>query len=227
MGQRIHCLRDRLLDYGPGDRETAELIGIVLSGADARPDLIASVAQRIDAGSLAVSSLGSAATAEFGRSCGAALAAAIELVRRMSLAPAPPAIHGPADVALIAQREIGWRFRERAVVIICDAANQVLRTVVITDGAINRSLLPVREILNAVLRCDGDAFAIAHNHPSGDIEPSDADRIATNRIADAARVVGLRFLGHVVVTHTDWTAAPIQPRQTRDSAGREQAHSIE
>lgn len=83
--------------------------------------------------------------------------------------------------------------------IVCDAANRPLRTVVVSDGAIDRSLMPVREILNAVLRWDGRAFAVAHNHPCGSLEPSDADVAATQHVAGAAGVVGLRFLGHIVV----------------------------
>jgi len=67
-------------------------------------------------------------------------------------------------------------------------------------------MVPVREILNAVLRHDGRAFALAHNHPSGDPEPSDADRQATDDVKAAATVAGLRFLGHVVVAADEWRA---------------------
>lgn len=53
--------------------------------------------------------------------------------------------------------------------------------------------LPVREVLSAVLRHDGVAFALAHNHPGGDPTPTDADRAATRRVSDAAASVGLRL----------------------------------
>ena len=94
--------------------------------------------------------------------------------------------------------------RERVIVLVADAANRLQRTVVVSEGAIDRSLVPVREILNAVLRHDGRAFAIAHNHPSGDATPSDADGRDTADVAAAARAAGLRFLGHVVVTDAGW-----------------------
>ncbi|WP_236723165.1 JAB domain-containing protein, partial [Mycobacterium avium] len=67
-------------------------------------------------------------------------------------------------------------------------------------------IVPVREILNAVLRHDGRAFAIAHNHPSGAAEASDADRQVTASVRAAATTVGLRFLGHVVVANDRWNA---------------------
>ncbi|MGH9224477.1 MAG: JAB domain-containing protein, partial [Acidimicrobiales bacterium] len=61
-------------------------------------------------------------------------------------------------------------------------------------------------VLNAVLRRDGRAFALAHNHPDGDPDPSDADRRATDELKAAARIAGLRFLGHVVVAGAEWRA---------------------
>jgi DNA repair protein RadC len=71
-------------------------------------------------------------------------------------------------------------------------------------------------VLNAVLRHDGRAFAVAHSHPSGDPEPSLADRRATAALMDAATTVGLRFLDHVVVAGDRWASAtPIQRRHDR------------
>lgn len=59
----------------------------------------------------------------------------------------------------------------------------------------------------AVLRHDGRAFALAHHHPGGDPEPSEADRRITHAVGKAARVVGLRFLGHVMVGSDGWREA--------------------
>jgi DNA repair protein RadC len=134
----------------------------------------------------------------------AAVVAAFALARRAECDPEPAAVRRPADVAAIARRELHGLRRERLVVLVCDAANRLRRVVTVSEGAIDRSLVPVREILNAALRHDGRAFALAHNHPSGDPEPSDADRRATDEVRNAAKVAGLRFLGHVVVTDDDW-----------------------
>ena len=135
----------------------------------------------------------------------AALVAAFHLARRAEAgAPAHPTLRTAEDVARIAGGELQAARRERVIVLVADAANRLQRTVVVSEGAVDRSLVPVREILNAVLRHDGRAFALAHNHPSGDATPSDADRRATDDVAAAARAAGLRFLGHVVVTDAGW-----------------------
>jgi DNA repair protein RadC len=94
--------------------------------------------------------------------------------------------------------------RERVLVLVCDGANQLRHTVTVSEGSIDRALVPVREIVNAVLRHDGRAFALAHNHLSGDPEPSEADIRATRDMKTAASAVGLRFLGHVVVAGDEW-----------------------
>jgi DNA repair protein RadC len=87
--------------------------------------------------------------------------------------------------------------------------NCPLRAAVISVGAIGTATMPVREILHFVLRWDASAFAVAHNHPRGACEPSDADVAATERLAVAARAVGLRFLGHVVVSGRQWQTVAI------------------
>lgn len=140
---------------------------------------------------------------------GVVLAIAFELARRAAAPAWPAELRGPADVAAIARRELGGLRRERLLTIVCDAANRPLRTVVVADGAIDRCPFPVREILNAVLRLDGRAFALAHNHPEGDAEPGEEDVAATRAIADAACVVGLRFLGHVVVGESETLAVTV------------------
>jgi DNA repair protein RadC len=144
----------------------------------------------------------------------AALVAAFELGRRVDqCARTPVLLRAAEDVARVANAELNGARRERALVLVCDSANQLRRTVIVSEGSIDRSMLPVREILNAVLRHDGRAFALAHNHPSGDPTPSAADREATTAVATAARVVGVRFLGHVVVAGGHWEEATASQRR--------------
>ena len=76
------------------------------------------------------------------------------------------------------------------------------------QGGVDSSPLPVREILALVLRHDGVAFAVAHNHPGGTAEPSSQDRSATTELARAASAVGLRFLDHLIVAGDSWVSVP-------------------
>jgi DNA repair protein RadC len=137
----------------------------------------------------------------------AALVAAFNLGKRVAGARDERAVlRRPEDVARIAIRELGGARRERVLVLVCDARNRLRHVSAVSEGAVDRSLVPVREILNVVLRHDGRAFALAHNHPDGDPEASEADRRATAEVSAAAGVTGLRFLGHVVVGSAEWRA---------------------
>jgi DNA repair protein RadC len=141
-----------------------------------------------------------------GHAKASALVAAFALGRRQSASDKRPTVRKPEDVASIAIRELSGARRERVLVIICGAGNRVRSTAIVSEGSADKSLFPVREILNAVLRHDGRAFAVAHNHPGGSVEASHADQRATNDLKAAARVVDLRFLCHVVVAGTNWRA---------------------
>jgi DNA repair protein RadC len=200
--------RERLLSCGVDALTDCELIALVLRNGTAGKSAIDLAAELIveygSARALAAARPEELASrAGVGPAKAAALVAAFQLSRR-SVRSDPPQLRTAEDVATIARGELANARRERLVVVVCDAANHVQRVVTVSDGALDRSVVPVREILNAVLRHDGRAFAIAHNHPSGTAEPSDADRRATDSVKAAATTVGLRFLGHVVVTANEW-----------------------
>ena len=204
--------RERLLARGAESLTEHELLALVLrNGTRGRSALDLAAELLAEYGTL--SQLAAARPEELatrqgvGAAKAAALVAAFQLARRAdSSAGETTVLRCADDVATVARAELDGARRERVLVLICDAANRLRRTVVVSEGSIDRSLVPVREILNAVLRHDGRAFALAHNHPSGDPEPSDADRRATDDVKVAAKVAGLRFLGHVVVTGKRWCA---------------------
>ncbi|MEM9518962.1 MAG: DNA repair protein RadC [Actinomycetota bacterium] len=145
------------------------------------------------------------------------IVAAFEIGRRAQVpAEQRPNLARASDVAELAAAILADSSRERVIIFICDRAGTLLHKHELSAGSDRRSVIEVREVLNAVLRHDGAAFALAHNHPSGDPSPSDADVRATEATADGAKTVGLRFLGHVIVAGREaWSAVPITPAQQR------------
>jgi DNA repair protein RadC len=214
--------RERRLSCGVDALSERELLALVLrSGRPGESALDLAAALLADFGGL--DGLSGARPEELagrpgvGPAKAAALVAALRLGRLGSSEVVPRRLGSAADIAAAVWGLLDGQRRERVVVLVCDAANQLLRTVLVSEGAVDRSMLPVREILNAVLRHDGRAFAVAHNHPSGDPEPSDADVRATDEVTAAARTVGLRFLDHVIVAGGEWCrAVAIANRRTPD-----------
>lgn len=219
MGVRIQDIpeqgrpRERLWGKGAEALTERELLGLVLrtgrrgeSALDLADALLAEYGSVMALASALPEEL--AQRAGLGRAKAASLVAAFHLGRLVRDEPAPTRLRSAEDAARVAIRELDGIRRERVIVIICDAQNTVRRIVGITEGALDRASFPVREILNAVLRHDGRAFAVAHNHPTGDPSPSDTDVRATRDLHVAAKTVGLRFLGHVVVTGIAWAKVP-------------------
>lgn len=205
--------RERLLARGAEALSERELLALVLrNGAPGQSALDLAAELLADYGCLAT--LASARPEELAAKRGigdakaAALVAAFQLGGRVRARGDNSVLRSAEDVADVARGELTGLRRERVLVLVCDSANRLRRTVVVSEGSIDKSLVPVREILNAVLRHDGRAFALAHNHPSGNLTPSDSDRRATIDIAAAAKVVGLRFLDHVVIAGDRWARVP-------------------
>ncbi len=134
----------------------------------------------------------------------ARVAAAFQLGRRAQPVLTPRRIDSSSNLAAVVAPLLRGLRRERVAVVVCNAASSVVRTSLITEGAADRSLVPIRDVLALVLAAGGVAFGVAHNHPSGNPDPSDADRATTARLQTAAETVGLRFLDHLVITDTQW-----------------------
>jgi DNA repair protein RadC len=87
---------------------------------------------------------------------------------------------------------------ERIVVIHLDPDQNLLGMTVEGAGEADDVALPVAAIAASALRLGADGIVVAHNHPSGNPEPSEADREATRRLADAVRSIGVRLVDHLV-----------------------------
>lgn len=202
--------RERLLRSGAWALSDRELLALVLGSGLRGIDAIELAAELItDVGglrSLAVADPhGLKRLTGVGPAKAARVAAAFELARRAEMSAERRHVRGSADVAMVSAPYLRGLRHERVVVVVCDNSGGLLRVARLTDGAVDRSLIPVRDVLSAVLAAGGTRFAVAHNHPSGSVEPSASDVEVTARLRAAADTVGLRFLDHVIVTETTWT----------------------
>lgn len=88
---------------------------------------------------------------------------------------------------------------ERFKVIFLDPKNQVIEEKTLFEGTVDSSAVYPREVIKDALRYEASALIFAHNHPSGDPEPSLCDREVTRDLVFAARVVQIKVLDHIII----------------------------
>jgi DNA repair protein RadC len=141
-----------------------------------------------------------------------AVVAAFELARRAERPVDRPILTCTSDLLGVVRPLLVGRALERLVLVTCNAMHKVISCEVLNEGSAERAIVPVRDTLVAVLRRDGEAFALAHNHPAGDPKPSTSDIEATWQISSAADAAGLTFLDHIVVAGSTWSRVPARDR---------------
>ena len=129
------------------------------------------------------------------------LVAAFELGRRLARAtlPARPRIDNAAAVFRTLAVEVRGLERETFYVLLLDGKHQLKRRELVSIGSLTSSLVHPREVFRAAVGCGAAAVVCAHNHPSGDPEPSAEDLDVTRRLAQAGRLLGISLLDHVIL----------------------------
>lgn len=201
--------RERLARVGPDALSDAELVAVQL-GSGSRGESALALAQRLLAEFGGVSGLARAEVDELARHRGVGPAKACRLVSAFALAARTQGsvlglpLRTSADIAAVAGPLIGRSRVEKVLLLVADSQSRLCRVVTVAQGGATGCAMPVREVLSLVLRHDGVAFAVAHNHPSGCTDLSAEDRRATERLQAAAAGIGVRLLDHVIVTGHDW-----------------------
>ena len=95
---------------------------------------------------------------------------------------------------------------ERLRVLFLNSKNRLLSDELVSDGSVNEAPFYPREIMRRALEVGATALILAHNHPSGDPQPSDADIRATRRVAEAGRALDIRLHDHVIVARSGWSS---------------------
>jgi len=203
--------RERLLRFGSHALTDAELVAVLLSAGRAGESALA-LAHRLLHTVGGVPGLGRTRPERLSQLDGVGPAKTARLMAALAL-PARRDQFGEVRVARtedlvpVLRPLLTGLHHERLVVAVFDRRLRVRHVAAVADGASDGAPLPVRDILGLVLRHDGHAFAVGHNHPSGDPTPSNADRAATRRLGGAAEATGLRLLGHLVFADGEWREA--------------------
>lgn len=129
--------------------------------------------------------------------------AALELSKRYLLPGDQPIIDSP-EKAVEQLADIRDKKQEYFVCLTLDGANRLIAKRIITIGTLTASLVHPREVFADAISDRAASIIVAHNHPSGSLEPSDADRQVTERLTHAGKLLGLVLVDHIIVTKTSF-----------------------
>ena len=130
--------------------------------------------------------------------------AGFELWRRQFEVSDRPIIDSP-DKAAEQLADIRDKRQEYFVCLTLDGANRLIAKRIITIGTLTASLVHPREVFAEAIADRAASVIVAHNHPSGNLQPSDADRDVTNRLKSAGELLGIALIDHLIVTSKNYS----------------------
>ncbi len=200
--------REKLRDKGKNSLSDAELVAILIgsgnrdeSAVDLCKRILASAGNNLNAlGKLSLKQL-----QEFkgiGEAKAITIAAALELGRRRKLEEKVnhEKIGSSRDVFEIMQPIVGELGHEEFWILYLNNSNKVLQKQQLSKGGITGTLVDVRLVLKQALEVGAVALILCHNHPSGTLQPSQADNSITEKLKNAASSLDIKVLDHLIIT---------------------------
>lgn len=202
--------REKLAAQGPAALGLSELLAVVLARGSRRESVF-DISRRLltGYGDGGLSGCLSVPEAERVHGLGplhaAQLVAAVELGRRL-FEPGSrdfPVLRGPAETADYLA-PMGRLLREQFRCLYLSPVNRLIRDEVISLGGLDSSLVHPREVFHFAFHYRAASLILAHNHPSGSLQPSAEDLALTRRLVRVAQVMGIAVLDHLIVGEGGW-----------------------
>jgi DNA repair protein RadC len=192
--------REKLRERGAAALTDEELVAAILGTGTAEVD-VRTMARQVAAllrehrGALSLEHL--LAVPGIGLAKAAQILSALELARRHLIRETVRIATAEDVVPLLA--DIAGKQQEYFVCLSLNGAHEVIEKRIVTIGLLDRSPVHPREVYADVIADRAAAVILAHNHPSGDVQPSEADLRMHEQLVEAGKILGLQVLDHVIV----------------------------
>lgn len=204
--------REKLLQKGKTALSDAELLAILI-GSGSRNESAVDLCRKIlsETGD-SLSELGKLTVTQLlqykgiGEAKAVTIAAAMELGRRRRSEEAleKKKISSSASVFELMQPDIGELPHEEFHVLYLNNSNRVIKKEQLSKGGITGTLVDVRLAMKRSIELGATALILAHNHPSGNLSPSNADKQLTQKLKTAGESLDIKILDHVIVTEKSY-----------------------
>jgi len=191
--------REKLKDKGAQALSDLELLAILVGSGTRGHDVLTMAArlmQVIDGVGISVGVRQLCAVSGMGPAKASIIVAALEFARRR-IRPHGIRIAFPPDVYPLI-RHVADRRQEHFLCISLNGANEVIAIRTVSVGLVNRALVHPREVYADPITDRAAAVVVAHNHPSGNLEPSADDMAVTRQLQAAGQTLGIKLLDHLI-----------------------------
>jgi DNA repair protein RadC len=123
----------------------------------------------------------------------------VALVRESKIHCYETRVSSSATASALLQKYLDGVDREHFVILMLDRKNRVIGIHTVSVGSLTASVVHPREVYKAAILSNCAALILAHNHPSGDPQPSQEDRVMTKRLVEAGKLLGISVLDHIII----------------------------
>ncbi|MGI6393154.1 MAG: RadC family protein [bacterium] len=194
--------REKMLLKGASALKNRELIAIILgSGQRGVPVMTISrdVENMLEKQGVENMSLENLSKIEgVGKAKACQIMAVFELAKRFFTEPEKTVVSASSDVAKLLEK-YSSKQQEHFIVVTLDGANNVINVRVVFIGTLNRTTVHPREVFAYALSDRAASIIIAHNHPSGNLEPSVGDILMTQKLKEAGEIIGIEIIDHIIL----------------------------
>ncbi len=201
---------EKLVSRGVEVLSDAELMAVIIRSGTSRhtalelcQQLLADDPLRGDIGQIPDLSLEELTRhAGIGKVKAAQIKAAAELGMRMTRALGGHKVYQirkPDDAIRLMEGDMASLPREEMRAILLDVRNRVIRVVKLSQGGLAATILAPRDLFRDAVKANASSLILAHNHPSGDSEPSREDLETTHRLVKAGEMIGIEVMDHIIL----------------------------
>jgi DNA repair protein RadC len=199
--------REKLLHKGPAVLSNAELIAILIGSGntdESAVELSKRIMMEVNDNFAELARLTIQDLQKYkgiGEAKAITIAAALEMGRRRntSILNEKPQAKDSKTAFILLQKELGDLNYEAFCILLLNRANKVLKTIRISDGGITGTVVDIRKVFKIALDNNATSIILGHNHPSGQLTPSEADIQLTKKIKEAGVMLDLPVLDHIIV----------------------------
>ncbi len=203
--------RERLQQYGPEALSIQELIALIL-GRGIKDEPVMVISQRILSKFGSLENLANASIDDLCQIKGLGIAKAAQIIACFQLQKRLKQHHlnrydkatNFDKIADVLIERFGHYSREHYGIVSLDSRNRVLGIDTISIGTLTASIVHPRETFESAIRRHAAKIIIVHNHPSGEIYPSDADYETTKRLVEGGKILAINVIDHIIVTKDNY-----------------------